>query len=99
MPKAYWIARVTVRDPERYKDYISTARPALERFNARFLARGGAVDELEGSNRPRNVIIEFPDRESALACYNSPEYQAAKAIREQVSEADLAIVQGHDPEA
>ena len=29
MPKAYWIAHVTVNDAERYKDYVSTAKPAL----------------------------------------------------------------------
>ena len=41
MPKAYWIAHVDVRDPERYKDYVAAARPAFERHGARFLARGG----------------------------------------------------------
>lgn len=94
MPKAYWIAHVDVRDPERYKDYVSTAAPAMERFGARFLARGGPFHDLEGKARARNVVIEFPSMEAALACYRSEEYRAGMAIRQEVSEADLLIVEG-----
>ncbi|WP_336054998.1 DUF1330 domain-containing protein [Nitratireductor sp. CH_MIT9313-5] len=96
MPKAYWIARVDVRDAERYKDYVSTAKPAFERYGARFVIRGGDYEVMEGSGRSRNVVIEFPDMEHARACYASPEYQAAKAIRREVSQADLIIIEGYE---
>lgn len=52
MPKAYWIAHVNVNDPERYKDYVATAKPAFEKYGARFLARGGAYRALEGATAP-----------------------------------------------
>ncbi|ALN71104.1 DUF1330 domain-containing protein [Aureimonas sp. AU20] len=94
MPKAYWIAHVDVDDPERYPDYIATAAPAMKRHGAKFLARGGPFQPLEGHSRARNVVIEFPSMEEALACYRSPEYQAAKAIREAVSTADILIIEG-----
>ena len=96
MAKAYWIASVNVQDPERYKDYVSTARPAFERHGARFLARGGAFAELEGDVRPRNVVIEFSSLEVAEACYNSDEYQAAKAIRQTCADANMVIVEGYE---
>lgn len=96
MPKAYWIAHVEVRDPERYKDYVATAKPAFERYGARFLARGGAFRALEGRERARNVVIEFPSMQAALDCYNSPEYQAARAIRTAVADADMVVVEGFD---
>lgn len=96
MPKAYWIAHVDVRDPDRYKDYVATAKPAFERYGARFLARGGAYEAMEGTGRGRNVVIEFPSFEAAKDCYNSPEYQEAKAIRQSVAEADMVIVEGQD---
>lgn len=96
MPKGYWIAHVDVRDPERYKDYVSTAKPAFERFGARFLARGGASQAMEGDGRARNVVIEFPSMQAALDCYNSPEYQAAKAIRVTVADGEITIVEGND---
>ncbi|MBO9655723.1 DUF1330 domain-containing protein [Agrobacterium sp. SOY23] len=94
MPKGYWIARVDVRDSERYKDYVTTAKPAFERFGANFLARGGALTELEGKARARNVVIEFPSVQHAIDCYNSPEYQAAAKIRQDVADAEMVIVEG-----
>jgi uncharacterized protein (DUF1330 family) len=94
MPKGYWIAHVDVRDPERYKDYVATARPAFERYGAKFLARGGAYESMEGTARGRNVVIEFPSLQAARDCYNSTEYQAAKAIRLTVADADMVIVEG-----
>lgn len=96
MPKAYWIAHVDVRDPERYKDYVATAAPAFEKYGARFLARGGPYVALEGRNRARNVVIEFPSLQHAQDCYNSPEYRAARAIRQEVADAELILVEGSD---
>lgn len=94
MAKGYWIAHVDVRDPERYKDYVSTAKPAFERYGANFLARGGQHEAMEGKGRGRNVVIEFPSFQAAKDCYNSEEYQAAKAIRITVADADMVIVEG-----
>jgi uncharacterized protein (DUF1330 family) len=94
MPKAYWIARVDVRDPEGYKAYLATATPAFARFGANFLARGGSTEAVEGHGRARNVIIEFPSLEQARNCYNSDEYQAAKAIRQKVAEGEIVLVEG-----
>ena len=94
MPNAYWIARVDVSDPETYKKYVETAKPAFARYNARFLARGGKAEVLEGKARARNVLIEFGSMEDALACYNSPEYTAARKIRQSVSEGEFLLVEG-----
>ncbi len=96
MAKGYWVARVDVHDAERYKDYVSTAKPAFERFGAKFLVRGGPIEVLEGAARMRNVVIEFPSMEAAVNCYNSAEYQAAKAIRTTVADAEMLVVEGID---
>jgi uncharacterized protein (DUF1330 family) len=94
MPKAYWIVRVSVRQPERYPDYLAAARPAFEKFGAKFIVRGGPFELMEGDARERNVVVEFTDRETAMACYRSAEYQNAKAIRQQYADADFIIVEG-----
>lgn len=94
MAKGYWIARVDVRDPERYKDYVTAAKPAFEKFGAQFLARGGRYERLEGQVRARNVVIEFPSLEAAHDCYHSPEYQIAAGIRQEVADAEMVIVEG-----
>jgi uncharacterized protein (DUF1330 family) len=94
MPKAYWIVRVSVRERERYPDYLAAARPAFEKFGAKFIIRGGQFERMEGQARDRNVVVEFADYETAMACYSSAEYQQAKAIRQQVADADFIIVEG-----
>ena len=83
-----------VNNPDRYPDYVNTAKPAFERFGANFLVRGGETHSLEGENRARNVVIEFPSVQHALDCYNSPEYQAAVKIRQSVADSELIIVEG-----
>ena len=75
MAKGYWIARIDIRDAERYKDYVSTAAPAFARYGARFLFRGGQFQAVEGAARQRHVIIEFESYQKALECYESSEYQ------------------------
>lgn len=94
MAKGYWIARVDVRDAERYKDYVAAGKAAFEKFGAKFLARGGAFVELEGPSRGRNVVIEFPSLQHAVDCYNSPEYQIAAKIRHQIADAEMVVVEG-----
>ncbi|WHO73232.1 DUF1330 domain-containing protein [Rhizobium sp. BT03] len=94
MAKGYWIARVDVRDAERYKDYVAAAKPAFEKYGANFLARGGSFTELEGKARARNVVIEFPSMQHAVDCYNSPEYQIAAKIRQEAADAEMVVVEG-----
>lgn len=99
MPKAYWIGHVSVDDPAAYEAYRQANAAAFARFGGRFLVRGGAQEVVEGDLRPRCVVIEFASRADAEACYRSPEYQAALALRQPVSTADLLIVDGWDDPA
>lgn len=96
MPKAYWIARVDVNDPEEYKHYVAKAKSAFQRHNAKFLVRGGEIEELEGKARSRNVVIEFESMDVARACYNDPEYQEAMKHRKAAAENELVLVEGYD---
>nr|WP_051356624.1 DUF1330 domain-containing protein [Azorhizobium doebereinerae] len=92
----YWVVRVAVRDPERYKAYAALATEATAAYGGSPLARGGRIEIVEGTARGRNVVMRFPDVETALACYRSPLYQKALAIRQAVSEADLLVIPGYD---
>lgn len=91
---AYWIAHVTVTDPARYKGYQALAPLAFAKFHAKFLARGGVCDNLEGARFERHVVIEFPDLKTARACYASPEYQSAKSQRAGAADVMISIVDG-----
>jgi uncharacterized protein (DUF1330 family) len=96
MPKGYWIARVDVHDAEVYKQYVAANAEPFRTFGAKFLVRGGAFVNVDGSSRARNVVIEFPSYQAALDCWHSPGYQAAFKIRQPVSTGDMVIIEGYD---
>ena len=96
MPKAYWIGRIDVSDPDAYKKYVAANANAFGKYRAKFLVRGGKAETREGGSRARNVVIEFKDYATARACYDSPEYRDAMKLRENASDADLVIVEGYD---
>ena len=96
MAKGYWIGRVDVRSEEGYKPYALGNQAIFKKFGARYVVRAGKFECVEGDARSRNVVIEFPDYATALACYNSPEYARLVEIRGPHAESDLVIIEGHD---
>ena len=96
MPKGYWIVRVDIADPEKYKAYVAANAKPLAAYGARFLVRAGRFENPEGSSRVRNAVIEFPTYEAAVDCWKSAGYQEALKLREPVSTADLIIIEGYD---
>jgi uncharacterized protein (DUF1330 family) len=94
--KGYWIVQVDVPDADAYKPYLVANQAPFGQFGARYLVRGGRRDVMEGSARDRIVVLEFPSFEAALACYRSPEYQAAKKLRDGKAEADVIVTEGYD---
>ena len=96
MPKGYWVARVDVSDAEAYNRYVAANAEPFRKFGARFVVRGGQHENMEGTARSRNVVLEFESYQQALDCYNSPEYQHAKSLRVPVSDGDFIIIEGYD---
>ncbi|MGZ5035826.1 MAG: DUF1330 domain-containing protein [Usitatibacter sp.] len=96
MPKGYWIVRVDIRDPEKYKEYIAANAEPFKKYGARFLVRAGRMETVEGTSRGRNAVIEFPSYQAALDCWKSPGYQKAMNIRLPVSTADIVVIEGYD---
>lgn len=94
MAKGYWIAHVTVSNPEQYRLYAESTPEAFKKFGATILARAGQYRQMEGEGRPRNVVIEFPSFQAAVDCYNSPEYQSARKKRIGAGIADIVLVEG-----
>jgi uncharacterized protein (DUF1330 family) len=68
MPTALWIAHVQVTDAEAYGKYAALAGPAIAAHGGYFLARAGRYVQLEGQDRPRNVVARFPSLEKAVDC-------------------------------
>ncbi len=90
---ALWISHVTVTDPDSYGKYAKLAGPVIAEHGGTFLARGGRCVQLEGKERPRNVVARFPSVEAAVECYNSVGYQAALLHARDASERELVVVE------
>lgn len=90
----YAIVQVDVENAEEYAKYAEIAGPTVAKFGGEFLARGGAVEVMEGETRARCVIIRFPDMETAKTFYHSPDYQRALSFALPVSTRDYKFVQG-----
>ncbi len=92
---AYVIAQITVTDPEQFKQYGAAVSPTIEAFGGEYVVRGGESEVFEGeAGAPRLVVIKFPSRDIARTWWNSPEYAAAKALREGAAKLDVVAVDG-----
>ena len=90
----YTMAHIDVHDAEEYAQYAELAGPAVAKYGGKFLARGGETVVMEGQARARNVIIEWPDMDTAKAFYQSPEYQRALAHGLPAADRDYLFVEG-----
>jgi uncharacterized protein (DUF1330 family) len=93
MPTALWIAHVSVTDPEAYGRYAAIATEVIAAHGGVFLARGGAYQQMEGADRPRNVVARFPSLAAARACYDSARYQEALGHARGASVRELVLVE------
>ncbi len=84
---AFFVCTMTVHDPETYRKYTALTPATLERYGGKFLTRGDAVATVEGGPefKERLVLIEFPDRKTALAWYHDADYQSAAQFRRLAS--------------
>jgi len=88
----YWVVKVRVSDAESYGEYAKRAVAAVADHGGRFIVRGQPAVTKEGEDFPRNVVVEFPSYERALACYDSPKYQEALTFADGAAERIFAIV-------
>ena len=92
---AYILVQIEIEDPVRYDDYKLLAPPSIAAYGGRYLVRGGTTTVLEGEWAPRRVVVlEFPNAERARAWWESPEYAAAKALRQSCADTQMLLIDG-----
>jgi uncharacterized protein (DUF1330 family) len=95
MPKAYIIATVKTTNPEQMAKYREWSSKAISEHNVTVLARGGAIEVLEGDWQPERVVMfEFDSVEKARNYYNSEAYTKARQVREGAGVLNMIIVEG-----
>ena len=79
--KAYWVCVYEkIDNVEKLREYAVKAKPTVEKFSGKFLVRGGKNRTNDGIESPRTVVVEFPNYNNAVECYDSAEYQEAHDI-------------------
>ena len=95
MSKGYWISVYEkIEDPKILSEYAKKATIAIQGHQGNFLCRGGKNICLEGSAKPRTVIVEFPSFDLAKQAYNSSMYKEALNILKGSVERNLQIIEG-----
>ena len=80
---AYIVVETDIHDAEQYELYKQATPAAVAAGGGRFIARGGELVVLEGDWDPTRF-------------YESPEYQAAKLLREGAAGFNMVAVEGVD---
>ncbi len=95
---AYFICTMSIHDAETYRKYTALTPATIARYGGKFLTRGDAVETVEGGPAftERLVLIEFPDRETALSWYNDADYQSASKFRRLASTGRMILQEGRD---
>jgi uncharacterized protein (DUF1330 family) len=94
MPKGYVIVRAEVTNPEKWAEYVTKSKVALEKFGGRRIVGGGQAKIVEGDGLPRNVVIEFDSFDNALGYASSAEYAEAKKSRQGAGTLHMVVVEG-----
>ena len=95
MAKGYWLARLDISDRETFAEYRKRNAAPIAKFSGRFIVKGGKAETVLGPRRGENVVIEFDDYAQAVACFHSPDYQAAaQYLKQSCALIEFVIVEG-----
>jgi uncharacterized protein (DUF1330 family) len=74
--------------------YGAAAAALVEQFGGRYLLRAPGAELLEGKSGDgaSMVISEWPDKEAARRFWNSPQYAAAKKLREGIADCQVLLI-------
>lgn len=92
----YITANLSITDPSWVEDYIPAVHALVAKHGGRYIAQSTEVTRVEGDGEVPSVsvIIEFPDRASAEAWYNDPEYRPWLDARQAGSTGDALMFEG-----
>ena len=91
---AYVVVEFTVKDPDAYRNYAGDAGKTAKEHGAEVLANSN-WEILDGeTGLSSGVIVQFPDHETALGWYNSPEYQQLIEARGLAMDARFSLLDG-----
>ena len=95
---AYVIVDIEVTDPDNYEVVKKMTPPIVAQYGGKYLSRGGYTEVIEGSWRPKRlVILAFESTEKAKAWLNSPEFAPVKEMRSKTAITNMVLIES-DPQ-
>lgn len=92
---AYIVSRVSIEDAAAMQDYMADAPATVEAYGGKYLVRTPDIEVLEGeADYNRMVVLEFPDKQSALAWYHSEDYRDLREARWKAASAHIVVLPG-----
>jgi uncharacterized protein (DUF1330 family) len=92
---AYFIVDIEIKDADGMQEYRDAVPATIQKYGGRYLVRAGKWEALEGSWRPKRVVVlEFPSVEQAKRWYDSEEYRRLKTQRQAASSSNVVLVEG-----
>jgi uncharacterized protein (DUF1330 family) len=91
----YMIIESTIKDREKYRQYIEQVSPVVTRFGGRYHVRGENIRTFGSWKPERIIVIEFPSESHVQDWLTSNEYQAIAPLRESGADTQAILVDGH----
>ena len=92
---AYVIVEFTVKDPDVSREkYGPNAGQTAKEHGAEVLANSNWEILLGDPTLSSGALVRFPDRETALRWYNSPEYQQLIDVRSVAMDVRFSLLDG-----
>jgi uncharacterized protein (DUF1330 family) len=96
-PPTQLITEIDVTDAEAFKEYAPKVQPSFAPFGGRYVVRGGQTQSFSGDAPKRVVVLAFDNIDQVRACYDSPQYEALKAVRDKAGKVRIFAVEGVAP--
>ena len=84
----------SIKDNDALKNYAFKAREAVEKYDGKFLIRGGEKITTEGNEFVRTAVIEFSSFDQAKKFFYSTDYQAAHELLKDTVVRHHQIIEG-----
>ena len=92
----YLLVDVDIHNIDEYKKYLDKVKPMVEKYGGKYLIKGGEIDAKETDlwKPTRIVLVQFPNKISALNWYNSEEYRPLKNLRLNNANSNILFIEG-----
>ena len=94
-PKAYVVTEIEIINPEAQATYLPKVGEVIKSSGGTYLARGGKIVMLEGSDAPKRVtIVAYDSLEKAQASRNSDGWKVLSADHAKAIKARSWVTEG-----